>query len=247
VPAVDKDRGVRIAGRLSETTLGDILGSLSRARVTGVVRLSETSGPTAGRQHSIYLAAGAVVAVESQAMVMPLGEILRQHGLLDGTAYQQLSLRLASSDKRTGDILVEERLISPQVLGAALRQQVRARLEALFRLPDAAVSFHVACPPAASAAAPLPAGEYLPGKPRARDRGVAPSRRTGAGPLSRRVEALRILGLGEGASVDEVTRAFRNLASRMHPDRFAGSAEAERRAAERSFARLTAAYHLLVG
>jgi DnaJ-domain-containing protein 1 len=238
---------VRIAGRLSDTTLGDVLGSLARARVTGVVHLAETSGPTAGRMHGIYLTAGAVVAVESQAVVMPLGEILRQRGLLDGTGYRQLTLRLASSHKRTGDILVEERLISPQVLGAALRQQVRARLEALFRLPDAAVSFHVACPPAASTTAPLAASEYLPGKPRARDRGSAPTKRTRAAPLSRRVEALRVLGLGEGASVTEVTHAFRDLASRMHPDRYAASAEAERRTAERRFAQLSAAYHLLVG
>jgi hypothetical protein len=240
---------VRIAGRLSDTTLGDVLGALARARVTGLVRLTETTGPTSGRVHGIYLSSGALTAVESQAVIMPLGEILRQRGLLDGTTSHRLLLRLSSSDKRTGEILVEERLISPQVLGAALRQQLRARIEALFRLPDALISFHVACSPPSAVAAPLPASEYLSGRPRARDRDAAvpTSARAPQPTVSRRVEALRLLGLGEGASVAEVTQSFRDLASRLHPDRYAGASEGERSAAERKFAQLSRAYHMLVG
>jgi hypothetical protein len=247
---------VRIAGRLSETTLGDILGTLARASVTGVIRLKETAGVTAGRTHGIHLSRGQVVAVESQAMVLPLGEILRQRGLLDGAAHRQLTLRLASGQarqRRVGEILVQERLISPEVVGAALRQQLRAKLDALFALPDALISFHVACPPAATAH-PLPTREYLAGRPRARDRmqRPAPSPRIGEPrPLLRstsaRESALRTLGLTESATRADVTQAFRDLASRMHPDRHVGASEDERRKLHQQFAALSAAYHALIG
>jgi hypothetical protein len=59
---------MRIAGRLSETTLGDVLGSLFRARTTGLLRLTETRGAWAGRTHGIYLRQGLVVAVDTGSL-----------------------------------------------------------------------------------------------------------------------------------------------------------------------------------
>ena len=87
---------VRISGRLSETTLGDVLGALFRARVTGLFRLTETTGATAGRVHGIYLSRGAVVFVDTQVKVAPLGEILRQRGLLDNAMQRRIGISLLS-------------------------------------------------------------------------------------------------------------------------------------------------------
>jgi hypothetical protein len=56
---------VRIAGRLSETTLGDVLGAFFRAQMTGLLKLRETSGHAGGRVHGIYLSRGLVVAVDT--------------------------------------------------------------------------------------------------------------------------------------------------------------------------------------
>jgi DnaJ-domain-containing protein 1 len=242
---------VQISGRLSETTLGDVLGSLYRAKVTGVVRLTEVSGPLAGRMHGIYLSRGEVVAVDTPARVLALGEILRQRGLLDGAAHRRLTLRLADArNRKVGELLVEECHISPAVVGAALRQQLRARLDALFTLEEALVSFHVACAHARNPAPPLAPREYLHGRPRARDRGARigrrgdePLRRRNAG---RRTEALTMLGLDEDASISDVTRAFRELASQVHPDRHQAAPAPERRAMEQRFAALSAAYHTLI-
>ncbi len=219
---------MRISGRLSETTLGDVLGSLYRAKVTGVVRLTEVSGPLAGRSHGIYLSRGEVVAVDTPARVLALGEILRQRGLLDGVTHRRLALRMAAGrNRKVGEVLIEDCHISPAVVGAALRQQLRARLDALFALEEALVSFHVACAHARDPAPPLAPREYLHGRPRARDRaarigrrGDDPVRRRNAG---RRSEALTLLGLDEDASLSDVTRAFRELASRVHPDRHASA------------------------
>jgi hypothetical protein len=242
---------VQISGRLSETTLGDVLGSLYRAKVTGVVRLTEVAGPLAGRAHGIYLSRGEVVAVDTPARVLALGEILRQRGLLDGAAHRRLALRLAGArHRKVGEVLVEDCHISPAVVGAALRQQLRARLDALFALEEAVVSFHVACAHAKDPVPPLAPREYLHGRPRARDRGAHTGRR-GDEPLrrrnaGRRSEALTMLGLDEDASLSDVTRAFRELASRVHPDRHQTASVPERRAMEQRFAALSAAYHALI-
>src|SRR2546423_8644012 len=100
--------GVRISGRLSETTLGDVLGALFRARVTGLVRLTEGCGALAGRSHAIYLSRGEVVAVDTPSRVSPLGEILRQRGLLDAAAQRQLGLRVAAArHRKIGGLLVD--------------------------------------------------------------------------------------------------------------------------------------------
>ncbi|HKQ68558.1 MAG TPA: J domain-containing protein, partial [Polyangiaceae bacterium] len=224
-----------------------------RGRVSGLVRLTEASGATAGRIHSIYLLRGEVVTVDSQARVLPLGEILRQRGLLDGGSQRQIGLKLSSGPpRRVGELLVEEYRISPDVVGAALRQQLRARLDALFRLEDATVSFHVACALPSRTAAPLSPREYLHGRPRARDRVPRAGRRRDDPPRRQantgaRSAALTLLGLDEDATLSEVSRAFRELAREVHPDRHAGASDAERRAMELRFAALSAAYHVLIG
>ncbi len=243
---------MRICGRLSETTLGDVLGSLFRARVTGLIRLTELSGATAGRNHGIYFSRGEVVAVDTHARVLSVGEILRQRGLLDVATQRHVGLRLAAaSHRKVGELLVEEFHISPDVVGAALRQQLRAKLDALFRLEDAMLSFHVACSLPKTAVLPLSPREYLYGRPRARDRGPNASGQPGAAPrrgalLTARSEALSLLGLDEDASVSDVTRAFRDLARHAHPDRHVRASDSERRSMEQRFAALSAAYHALM-
>jgi DnaJ domain len=56
---------VKISGRLSKTTLGDVLGSLCRAKLSGLVQLTETDGITAGRVHGIHLSRGKVVCIDA--------------------------------------------------------------------------------------------------------------------------------------------------------------------------------------
>jgi DnaJ-domain-containing protein 1 len=55
--------------RLSASTLGDLLGSLHRERITGTVELSEIGGPfghgIAGRLHRVHLRGGLVAEVET--------------------------------------------------------------------------------------------------------------------------------------------------------------------------------------
>jgi hypothetical protein len=245
---------VQIPGKLSETTLGDVLGALLRARVTGLVRLRETPANGAGREHRVFLARGEVVAVETDSRVPVLGEILMQHGLLDARGQRRIRQRLTAGPGRPiGEILVEEGYVSRDVIGAALRKQLRSKLDALFQIREATLSFHVACLAPACPVAPLAPREFLRGRPRARDRQGSRfdyRARRSATPVradNRRASALSLLGLDETATVQEVTKAFRQIATKIHPDRHVHASEDERRALAEQFAAVSAAYHTVIG
>jgi hypothetical protein len=56
---------MNLPGRLRSTTLGDVLGRLHRAGVSGILELVEPSGTRAGRAHRIFLREGRVDDVET--------------------------------------------------------------------------------------------------------------------------------------------------------------------------------------
>lgn len=61
-----------------------------------------------------------------------------------------------------------------------------------------------------------------------------------------RAAALRLLGVDDGADLDDVKRAYRRLARALHPDLQPGVDGERRRALERRFAEVTAAYEALL-
>jgi hypothetical protein len=247
---------MRLPGRLRATTLGDLLGSLYRERATGTLELVEQSGVAAGRVHRVHLDAGLVGAVDSRLTAPRLGEILRSEGFISDATLRRLVRRLdRAPGRRLGELLVEDCEASPGLVDAALRFQLRRRLDALFAIDDASVRFHVARPKSADAALPLSPHEFLHGRERTRDRQPAhapPSR-----PPTRREQphrqdpvrarAFGVLGLPPGSGPGDVQRAFRSLAREHHPDRFPAASGRQREALMRRFAELSQAYHLLVG
>lgn len=256
-----------LPGRIEASTLGDLLGLLHRESTTGRLELSELAGRRGrgvpGRKHRIHLISGLVAAVDTELPVPPLGEILWREGLVGAPAIRNLVARIEAGDRRSaGEILVAEGLCDGNAVRAALRVQLRARVEVLFSIDDATLSFHTARPvPFVWRIPPLAPGDFLHGRPRARDRrrAVGASRegsarasgeteppRSGTRPTRRedaRERAYRLLGLTAEAGSDDVRRAFRRLAGELHPDR---APEAERGNRMARFAQLSAAYHLLV-
>lgn len=258
---------MQLPSKLSQSTLGDLLGALHRARTTGQLELCELP-PNAGRTHRIHLTLGLVSAVETSARVPPLGEILVREGLMEGSAQRRLLGRIAAGDGRpTGEILIAEGLSQSALVDRALRAQLRHKLDALFRLTDASVSFHVARGPSGTTPPLLPR-EFLHARPRRRERDAAPShavdfarrdepldRAPPSGPRPRaaterldpeRATALATLGLAPSASVAEIRKAFRRCALALHPDRAGAAAPAERARRAAELSRVTAAYHRLV-
>ncbi len=164
-----------LPSRLSATTLGDLLGMLHRASTTGTLELTECwLMPSACAGHYVHLRSGLVTDVETnRSSTPPLGEFLRREGFLSESAYRTLIALLAKRDRRsTGEILVAERLADAAIVEAALRVQVRMKLDALFHLGEALVTFHAAGAPkrAARRVQPLTPRDFLAGRPRARDR-----------------------------------------------------------------------------
>jgi DnaJ-domain-containing protein 1 len=232
---------VNLPGRLNRTTLGDLLGTLHRAQATGVLELAETRGPSAGLRHSIFFSAGLVDQIDSATVEPPLGELLLREGVLDEDGLRTLLARLVDSpERRSGEVLTEDALASDAVVSAALKAQLRARLEAVFRLEDAEVRFHVRRPPRRSGPSSLLAPrDFLHGRRRARAQTGA--RRPDAD------DAYRVLGLPPGAPTEIVRRAFRRLATEHHPDRHPGASREELVGLVQRFSRITAAYHRLGG
>src|SRR5690606_18327192 len=110
---------MQLPGQLSETTLGDLLGSLHREKCCGVLELIEPNGR---RQH-VSLRDGEVEHVETSLRGPLLGDLL---GLSHVSPH--------GDEKRLGETLLEKGQVSPDELCRALHRQTLARLEMLFSL-----------------------------------------------------------------------------------------------------------------
>lgn len=221
---------MQLPGQLKNTTLGDLLGALHRERADGVLELIEPDG----RRHQIELRDGDVEHVETDRGGPLLGDLL---GLRD--------IPVDTNERRLGEALLSEGRIGRAQLTQALRRQTIARLECLFAVHQAAVRFHAPRPQDDDPTAPLPLGgrEFLSGRPRHRARSGA----RGLPETGRNGDAWSVLGLNEGASREDIRRAFRQLAQQHHPDRHPNAREGERLELFRRFAEISRAYHTLTG
>lgn len=61
---------------------------------------------------------------------------------------------------------------------------------------------------------------------------------------ARRINPFEVLGISSMATPEEITKAYRTLAKKFHPDRYEGRSEKVRRAAEQRMAELNEAYKL---
>lgn len=231
---------MKLPGRLRETTLGDLLGTLHRGRASGRLQLIETSGPRNGRTHFLELDEGIITGIQSEADTPRLGELLDV----------ELQARRAQRDggyHRIGEVLVGSGIVSEERLRQALREQLLIRLEALYEIRDAIILFRTPRPRAQDDTRPRPLSkeEFLSGRPRANRRRAPARRGTLCGQEDCRAHALSVLGLPEQASGAEVHAAFRRLAQESHPDRFPEASSEQKRVLLSRFASLSRAYHAL--
>jgi DnaJ-domain-containing protein 1 len=239
-----------LPGRLRQTTLGDLLGTLHRARVHGTLELAEDLG----RTHRVHIADGMIVAVEFDGAAATLAEVLRASHEVDDGLLRRSLLRAIASKRLHGEVLVQDFQLSETIVDAAVRRQMTARLSRLEQLVDARIHFRVTvkAPRGAVVLAPLPPSEFLKGRRRFRDRGEPAKPRPTVRPVAptppwaQPLSAFRVLGVAPGADTTEIKRAYRQLARTYHPDLHPDASEQERRALAERFSALTNAYRQLV-
>lgn len=237
--------GMQLPGRLSATTLGDVLGALHRERATGALEIVERTG----RIHRVHVSAGLVSAVELDRSSPSLADVLRQEDSLDEATLRRSLLRALAQNRLHGEVLVTEFHLSPEVVGRAVRTQLRHRLTALENVPDAELRFRVAIRTPREALRPALLPEvFLHGRRRLRDRldksPIAPAARATESAEQR--AARRTLGLSSYATKDEVKRAYRDLVRTTHPDLHPRASAEERRELSRRLHAITSAYQTLV-
>lgn len=239
---------MELQGRLRLTTLGDLLGAIYRERLSGTLELTEEKGPTAGRVHALHLVRGQIVQVDTAAARERLGEMLAEQGWLDPSVLPALIEQAKQSTLPLGERLVKAGLLPEDAVLQALRSQIRQRLDAVFHLEDARVTFRVVRPRRREldVSRPLGPDEYLVGRPRARDRcHSATTASDFAAPELRRRRDLLMLGLGPVADEQAIRAAFRRLARALHPDLHPSSPPEQVEALRRRFVDVSAAYHRL--
>ncbi len=205
-----------LPGRLLATTLGDLLGTLYRARASGALELAEPRG----RTHRVFLRQGLVYAVDYDGASPELGQFLRRNQAADDDTLRRALLRAMSSRRLHGEVLMRDFRVDAKLVAEALRAQLLDRLTRVERLGDATVTFRLRAtlPRGADPEEALGTCEFLHGRRRAREGAVDPIRE----------QALVVLGLAARASLEDARRAYRQLVRELHPDLIQGLSDAER-------------------
>lgn len=125
-------------GRLSETSLAEMLATVDRFRVAGVV--TARHGEV---RKDVYLRDGYVVHATSTDRRDSLGEYLLRSGRLSEDALRDLSRKMRASQRRLGVLLIERRLLSPAEVYESIQAHVEEIVWSLFNWRQGEVSFAV--------------------------------------------------------------------------------------------------------
>jgi len=234
-----------LPGRLRSTTLGDLLGTIHRARASGTLELTEDRG----RSHRIHWTEGRVVAVEVDGFAISLGDILRRDQSVGDELLRRSVLRAIASQRLLGEVLVTDFKVAPSLVATALRRQIVQRLNQLDTMVDAHVRFRVAVrAPSTKLNQPLEPADFLRGRRRARDASKTPppASTRQSKPPSERYAALHLLGLPADADAATIKQTYRRLVRTYHPDLHPGATDAERSKLAERFSAVTQAYQRLV-
>jgi hypothetical protein len=228
---------VHLPSCLSSSTLGDVLGTLHRKRLSGVLQIE-----VAAKTHEIELQKGFVVRVHLADASARLGERLSCN-MADGRQFER-ALRLAlarSRDERPlGERLLATHAAPASAVAQALQELHQSRLDVLFNVRSARLHFRVAYRPLASAMVLGPA-VFLHQRRRYRERSK-PAERLMCAELRR---AYGVLGLAPGEGLSSVKAAWRTRALLLHPDKFVAQGPRAVEQATRRFCECASSYRLL--
>jgi hypothetical protein len=131
-------------GDLAQTGLPEILYSIDRFRVPGVIE-ARRPDPEGGApvEKRVWIKDGSVVHAASSDRQDSLGAFLRRTGRLADEALAATMKARETSNKRYGVLLVERGLLSPRQVYDAIREQIEEIVWSLFYWERGEVSFRV--------------------------------------------------------------------------------------------------------
>ncbi|MCP4899201.1 MAG: DUF4388 domain-containing protein [bacterium] len=139
VDACSADQEFIFRGDLSETPLPQMMATVHRHGVPGVMMCSQKD-----EAKRIFFVDGDVIFATSTDRVESLGDYLLKQGRITKAQYRVSSDELhRSPGKRHGTVLVEMGFLKQEQLGAAVREQVQGILWSLFNWQDGEVTFSV--------------------------------------------------------------------------------------------------------
>lgn len=125
-------------GDLSRTALPEILYTIDRFQVPGVIEASRD-----GVVKQVYIKEGNVVHATSTDRNDSLGSYLQRSGVLSPEAFLETMRERERSQKRYGVLLIERGLLSPSEVYRAIRKQIEAIVWSLFYWQEGSVIFSI--------------------------------------------------------------------------------------------------------
>ena len=125
-------------GDLAETALPEILYTIDRFQVPGVIEASRD-----GVVKQVYIKEGNVVHATSTDRNDSLGAYLQRSGVITPEAYLATMRERERTQKRYGVLLIEGGLLSPAEVYKAIRKQIDAVVWSLFYWHDGSIIFSI--------------------------------------------------------------------------------------------------------
>jgi hypothetical protein len=125
-------------GDLSQTALPEILYTIDRFQVPGVIEASRE-----GVSKKVYIKEGNVVHATSSDREDSLGKYLQRSGVLSPEIFAETMAERERTNKRYGVLLIEKGVLSPGEIYRAIRKQIEAIVWSLFYWQDGGVIFSI--------------------------------------------------------------------------------------------------------
>ena len=136
------ERNFQYRGDLAETALPEILNTIDRFSVPGVIEASRS-----GVVKNVYIKEGSVIHASSSDRNDSLGTFLLRSGRLSDEQYAATMTVRERTERRYGVLLVEAGLLSPAEVYEAIRQHIEAIVWSLFYWQEGRVTFSIGAPP----------------------------------------------------------------------------------------------------
>ncbi len=132
------ENGFQYRGDLAQTALPEILYTIDRFQVPGIIEASRE-----GVVKRVFIKEGNVVHATSASREDSLGTYLQKSGLLSAEAFAATMRERERSDKRYGVLLIESGVLSPEEIYRAIRQQIEGIVWSLFYWQEGKVAFSI--------------------------------------------------------------------------------------------------------